>query len=130
MEKYKLKLNNDTFELIIGKEETRYNNEGVYQIIDIKLNGNFIYSDTFGRYDLLDKILSEKYISFDDFFMGFATLIIDKENNTMKISLDGFEYHIIDGENYSIFLEWIIFGLKTKYMKRKDKLDKILKHEH
>lgn len=130
MEKYTLKLNeNDNYTLLIGDEKPYYIDEGVNQLVEIYFNNDMIYSSTFSRYDLLYKISRQKYITFNDHFMGFPTLIINKELKKIDISSDGFEFNIIENEDYDVFLTWLIDNLKTKPMKRKDKINKLIKNE-
>lgn len=129
MEEYTIILDNiNKYTLKIGEERPYYKREGINQLVEIYLDNDVIYSSTFSRYDLLYRINKQEYITFNDFFMGFPTLIIDKKSKKINISSDGFDYNIIDNDNYDIFLKWLINSLKTKSMKRKDKINKILKY--
>jgi hypothetical protein len=125
MEEYKLKLNIGEFKLLIGEEKPFYKTEGINQMIDLYWDGTTIYNSSFGRYDLLDKINSEvdNYIELLDFWTELPSIVIIKELKEITISKNGFDHQRLDGEYYDQFMNWLIYGLKTVDMKRKEKIE-------
>lgn len=129
MEEYKLKLNVGEFTLTIDKEKAYYNNEGVSQFINLYIDDKEIFTYRFGRYDILEKINDNIDATiFNDIINGSPTLIINKKREDIQVSIDGFEFDTINGEDYNTFLYWFTNGLKTVDMRRKEKIEQLKKN--
>ena len=125
MEEYNLESNIGKFTLLIGKERIFYNTEGISQMIDLQWDNLTIYNSNFGRYDLLDKIINDNHIELLDFWVELPTVVIIKDTKEITISKNGYDYQQLDGEYYDQFMDWLIYGLKTIDMKRKEKIELI-----
>lgn len=127
MEEYKLKLNIGEFKLLIGEERPYYKKEGINQLINLYWDNIPFYNTSFGRYELLDKISNEvdNYIELLDYMTELPSVVIIKGLKEITVSKNGFDYHRLNGEYYDQFMNWLIYGLKTIDMKRREKLELI-----
>ena len=121
---YKWNINDFEFTLFISEVKTRYNDEGVVQLVHLDVN-NFRLKDGFWG---IGKFLTD--IKKDDSFFFIED---DDEkcvliSNKLYFKIDDFsDYIIISGDEYIEFNKWLMSCISPKNQGRINKINKIKK---
>lgn len=125
---YKWNVNDYEFTLFISESKTRFNDEGVSQLVHFDVNGfrikegfwgidTFLKSineekDFFINETLYDKILDECVFTHEDFYFKINSLS---------------DYRVLSGKDYEEFNNWIITCTSPKNEGRIIKINKLMK---
>jgi hypothetical protein len=114
MKKYTWEVEKYNFELFIGAEDTRWNDEGVLQAVKLHINGVPILDNNWGIEHNYGLIMVCTKIT-DDIHKG----------NTIEINNEVLGTIVISGDNYKDFINWIKSCLCKREERIKIKLNKI-----
>lgn len=116
-EEYKINIKNHEFIIKIYDKNTRFNNEGILEMITLHVDNIEMYKDTFGKEKSLNFLLSNfdnelSYISHEKIDRIFCFYL-----STGCI--------LLTDNDYNIFINWITECLTNKNIKRLHKINRI-----
>lgn len=126
MKKYLWEIDGYKFEMLIGNDKTRWNDEGVLQSVKLTVDGISLLDNNWGiehNYNILTKI-SKSDSGLNNSWKEGGHLLLSG-NNGIAFHIRE-EMKIINGEDYIDFMKWIKSCLSSKEEQIKIKMDKIL----
>ena len=117
IEEHKINIKEHEFTIKIYDKNTRFNDEGILEMITLHVDNKEMYRDTFGREKTLNFLLS-------DFDNEFVDISHEKINKRYYFSLITGSV-ILSKNNHDIFTNWLIECLTDKNIKRINKINRI-----
>jgi len=117
------------FELFVGDDGYRWDDEGVLQPVKLSVNGNFLIDNNWGRQHNLDFILNKipvdsgmnnSWSTEDDY------LFVHSQNKRIDVGIGDEPVLVIYGNIYDEFTKWIKSCLSPREERIKIKLEQLL----
>jgi len=128
VEKYYWIYDEYKFELVIGFESSRFDDEGIFQQVILFLNNKIIANSSFGRLHML-KLLTNSIYSISDEFIDVDSVYIDANKRYMNIKHNSPEIQLtIKNNDFVKFYLWLVESLTPLNIKRIKKINNIQKN--